>query len=160
MSEGRDAQSVFEVLNHNMQGYNFKEKLVAQTYDGAAVMASSLNGVQVKVKAVAPSAMFVHCYAHRLNLVLSLGAKCITPSRVFFATLSGFTTFFSNSTKRMSFLESTECSKLPRNAPTRWNFTSLIVSTVVDNYDALLEIFDNIVADRSMDDETTDCAKG
>ncbi len=50
-------------LNENMQGYNFKDKLVVQTYDGAAVMASALNGLQAKVKAIAPSAMFVHCYA-------------------------------------------------------------------------------------------------
>lgn len=54
---GRDAQSVFEILNENMQGYNFKDKLVAQTYDGAAVMASDLNGLQAKVKAIAPSAL-------------------------------------------------------------------------------------------------------
>ncbi|KAL1277399.1 hypothetical protein QQF64_024072 [Cirrhinus molitorella] len=40
-----------------MQGYNFKDKLVAQTYDGAAVMASDLNGLQAKVKAIAPSAI-------------------------------------------------------------------------------------------------------
>ncbi len=45
VSGGRDAQSVFDVLNENMQGYNFKDKLVAQTYDGAAVMASALNGL-------------------------------------------------------------------------------------------------------------------
>ncbi len=80
----RDAQSVFDVLNENMQGYNFKDKLVAQTYDGAAVMASALNGLQAKVKAIAPSAMFVHCYAHRLNLVLSQGAKCLPECRIFF----------------------------------------------------------------------------
>lgn len=153
VSEGRDAQSVFEVLNHNMQGYNFKEKLVAQTYDGAAVMASPLNGLQAKVRAVTPSAMLMHCYAHRLNLVLSDCAKCITPSKVSSATLSGFASFFSKTTKKMSFFESAECSKLPRNAPTRWNFTSHIVSTAVDNYDA-------IVADKSMEDETVDCAKG
>uniref|UniRef100_A0A673BCZ9 DUF4371 domain-containing protein n=1 Tax=Sphaeramia orbicularis TaxID=375764 RepID=A0A673BCZ9_9TELE len=119
VSEGRDTQSVFEVLNENMQGYNFKDKLVAQTYDGAAVMASALNGR--KVKAIAPSAMFVHCYAHRLNLVLSQGAKCLSESRIFFASLSGFATFFSKSTKRTSFLES---------------------------------------ADKTMDDDTLDCAKG
>ncbi len=83
VSGGRDAQSVFDVLNENMQGYNFKDKLVAQTYDGAAVMASALNGLQAKVKAIAPSAMFVHCYAHRLNLVLSQGAKCLPECRIF-----------------------------------------------------------------------------
>ncbi len=81
VSGGRDAQSVFDVLNENVQGYNFKDKLVAQTYDGAAVMASALNGLQAKVKAIAPSAMFVHCYAHRLNLVLSQGGKCLPECR-------------------------------------------------------------------------------
>ncbi|KAL6483674.1 hypothetical protein MHYP_G00085460 [Metynnis hypsauchen] len=160
VSGGRDAQSVFEVLNENMQGYNFREKLVAQTYDGAAVMASALNGLQAKVKAIAPSAMFVHCYAHRLNLVLSQGAKCLSECRIFFASLSGFARFFSKSTNRMSFLESAGCSRLPRNAPTRWNFTSWIVSTVANNYDALLQTFEMIIADKSMDDDTLDCAKG
>lgn len=59
--------------------HRFEEKLVAQTYDGAAMMASALNGLQAKVKAVAPllSAVFVHCFAHRLNLVLSQGVKSI-----------------------------------------------------------------------------------
>ncbi|ROL48605.1 Zinc finger MYM-type protein 1 [Anabarilius grahami] len=143
-----------------MQGYNFKDKLVAQTYDGAAVMASDLNGLQAKVKAIAPSAMFVHCYAHRLNLVLSQGAKCLPECRIFFASLSGFATFFSKSTKRTYFLESAGCSRLPRNAPTRWNFTSRIVSTVANNYDGLLQTFENIIADTTMDDDTLDCAKG
>ncbi len=151
VSGGRDAQSVFDVLNENMQGYNFKDKLVAQTYDGAAVMASALNGLQAKVKAIAPSAMFVHCYAHRLNLVLSQGAKCLPECRIFFASLSGFATFFSKSTKRTSFLESAGCSRLPRNAPTRWNFTSRIVSTVANNYDGLLQTFDNIIADTTIE---------
>uniref|UniRef100_A0A9J7XFA7 DUF4371 domain-containing protein n=1 Tax=Cyprinus carpio carpio TaxID=630221 RepID=A0A9J7XFA7_CYPCA len=160
VSGGRDAQSIFEILNENMQGYNFKDKLVAQTYDGAAVMASDLNGLQAKVKAIAPSAMFVHCYAHRLNLVLSQGAKCLPECRIFFASLSGFATFFSKSTKRTSFLESAGCSRLPRNAPTRWNFTSWIVSTVANNYDGLLQTFENIIADTTMDDDTLDCAKG
>ncbi|ROL42089.1 Zinc finger MYM-type protein 1 [Anabarilius grahami] len=49
---------------------------------------------------------------------------------------------------------------LPRNAPTRWNFTSRIVSTVANNYDGLLQTFENIIADTTMDDDTLDCAKG
>ncbi|XP_039602238.1 cilia- and flagella-associated protein 47-like [Polypterus senegalus] len=114
VSGGRDAQSVFEVLKENMQGYSFREKLVAQTYDGAAVFASSLNGPQAKAK----------------------------------------------STQRMSFLESAGSSSLPRNAPTRWNFTSRIVSTVANNYDGLLQTFDKITQDESMDDDTLVAAKG
>ncbi|XP_062395997.1 52 kDa repressor of the inhibitor of the protein kinase-like [Sardina pilchardus] len=157
--EGRDAQSVFDVLIENMQDYNFKEKLVAQTYDGAAVLPSALNGLQAKVKEMAPSAMFVHCYAHRLNLVLSQGAKCLPECRMFFASLSGIATFFSKSTKRMSFLESAGRSRLPGNACTQWNFTSRIVSTVANNYDVLLQTFDDIIADTTVDDDSLYCAK-
>lgn len=53
-----------------------KEILVVQTCDGAAVMASCLNGLQAKVKQVAPNIIFVHCYGHILNLV-SLGGKML-----------------------------------------------------------------------------------
>ena len=39
------------------------KKLIAQTYDGAAVMSGELNGVQAKVKDSAPDAIFIHCLA-------------------------------------------------------------------------------------------------
>ncbi|CAM4610480.1 unnamed protein product [Leuciscus chuanchicus] len=58
------------------------------------------------------------------------------------------------------YVDSAGCSRLPRNAPTRWNFTSRIVSTVANNYDGLLQTFENIIADTTMDDDTLDCAKG
>ena len=55
------------------------DKVVAQCYDGAAVMASGLNGVQAKVKERAPMAFFIHCNAHRLNLVMTQDVS-LTPS--------------------------------------------------------------------------------
>ncbi len=33
-------------------------------------MSGHLGGVQAKLQSVIPSAIYVHCYAHRLNLVL------------------------------------------------------------------------------------------
>ncbi|KAL7385224.1 hypothetical protein ABVT39_017898 [Epinephelus coioides] len=39
-------------------------------------------------------------------------------------------------------------------------FTSRIVSTVANNYDALLQTFEKIIADKTMDDDTLGCAKG
>ena len=46
-------------------------KVIAQCYDGTAVMAPGLKGVQAKIKEIIPQALFVHCYAHSLNLVMS-----------------------------------------------------------------------------------------
>lgn len=160
VSSGRDAQSLFEFVEREMTEFNFTEKLIAQTYDGAAVMASDLNGLQAKVREVAPSATFVHCYAHRLNLVLSQGLKSIPKAKVFFATLGGFTSFFSKSTKRVMMLEDAGCAKMPRNAPTRWNFTSRVVNTVASNHDKLIDTFTHIVEHPSMDDDTTRMADG
>jgi hypothetical protein len=45
-------------------------KLVNQGYDGASVMSGQYTGVQAHVREFAPYAVYVHCYAHILNLVL------------------------------------------------------------------------------------------
>ena len=44
--------------------------LVPQGYDGASVMSGHCSGVQQRIRAVALQAIYVHCYAHCLNLVL------------------------------------------------------------------------------------------
>jgi len=44
--------------------------VVAQAYDGASVMSGRENGVQMKIREVHPTAVYVHCMAHRLNLVV------------------------------------------------------------------------------------------
>lgn len=43
---------------------------MGQRYDGAAVMSGSCSGVQAKVMEEALTAVYTHCSAHRLNLVL------------------------------------------------------------------------------------------
>ena len=49
---------------------NSSEKLIAQMYDGAANLSGSRNGVQARAKDHYPFAHFIHCYAHKLNLVI------------------------------------------------------------------------------------------
>ena len=65
-------------------------KVIAQCYDGAAVMASGLNGVQAEIKEKLTQALFVHCYAHSLNLVMSRCAAKIKDCNIFFSHLSLF----------------------------------------------------------------------
>jgi len=64
--------------------------IILRYKDGASVMAGHVNGLQVKVKEVAPNALFTHCLAHRLNLVLQHGC-----SEFFFANMTGISSFFS-----------------------------------------------------------------
>ena len=47
------------------------EKLVAQAYDGASDMSGCYNGLQAIIKEkIGKHVIYVHCYAHSLNLVL------------------------------------------------------------------------------------------
>lgn len=62
-------------------------------------MASELNGVQATIIERVPEAMFTHCYAHNLNLVLMHSAKCMPEVRTFSKTFEGLGSFFTKSTK-------------------------------------------------------------
>ena len=65
--------------------FNFGPKLVAQGYDGAAVMSGHLNGTQTRVREIYENARFVHCAAHRLSLVLMQSVHFLKPCKIFFA---------------------------------------------------------------------------
>ena len=40
-------------------------KVVSQGYDGASVMSGRCTGVQVRVRAFAPYAVYIHCYTDK-----------------------------------------------------------------------------------------------
>ncbi|XP_072384690.1 uncharacterized protein [Diabrotica undecimpunctata] len=63
------SKNIFSVLDPILENSN--NKLIAQSYDGAAVMCGQHAGVQARIKEKYPFAHFVHCYAHRLNLIMS-----------------------------------------------------------------------------------------
>ena len=50
MSDDRRASAIVQYVLGILQKFNSVEKLVAQTYDGASVISSKLNGVQAKIK--------------------------------------------------------------------------------------------------------------
>ncbi|CAB4062026.1 unnamed protein product [Lepeophtheirus salmonis] len=70
-AEGLEAHSLLSsttlILNHCNIDINH---CVGQCYDGASVMPGSNNGVQEKFRKEVPQAIYIHCYAHRLYLVL------------------------------------------------------------------------------------------
>jgi len=44
--------------------------IVSQGYNGASVMSGQCSGVQQRIRAVAPMALYIDCYARCLNLAL------------------------------------------------------------------------------------------
>lgn len=80
VSSSKNAKPLFSLITTVLEPFNFKTKLIAQCYDGASVMTGHINGLQQQIRNEAPHALFTHCCAHRLNLVLQQGSYCIPQS--------------------------------------------------------------------------------
>ncbi|KAJ4426387.1 hypothetical protein ANN_27201 [Periplaneta americana] len=160
VSADRTAAALFDHVNEVMEQYNCGDKLVAQTYDGAAVMSSHLNGLQSKVLEKYPKALFRHCYAHVMNLVLQQSLECNKDLKVFFSGLKSLPTFFSHFSKRLHELSAFMPRKLPSLSNTRWNFTSRLIHTVSENREALIMFFEHVKESGNFDHITAMTANG
>lgn len=71
VSSGRGVSHLPSTILTAVQKYNIhKIPLVAQSYDGANIMSRSITGVQQKIREHYPKALYIHCLAHKLNLVV------------------------------------------------------------------------------------------
>lgn len=160
VSEDRTADTMYELLVSVLNPFDYKKKLVGQCYDGAAVMAGSLNGLQKKIKDDAPFALFTHCSAHRLNLVLQNGAKTIKNCRIYFASATSIPGFFHQSAKRTFILDSEIGKRIPTASDTRWASRSKIIHALDSEWENLKTVFRKIIDDQSSSAESINGAKG
>jgi hypothetical protein len=124
---------------------NSPYKLISQSYDGGAVMSGQNGSVQAKIKHKYPSAYFVHCYAHKLNLVMSKAASANSQVRVFFANLKDIPGFFNNAPQRVEeVLNRLVGRKIPQGGTTRWNFNIRTINVVFENRDSLIDCMEEI----------------
>lgn len=147
VSDDRTADAISTKLIDLIKLKNWGGKLVAQTYDGAAVMSSALNGTQAKVREQFSNAIFIHCNAHVLNLVLSQSVNFIQETKIFFVTLSGLSAFFNQSTKRTYFFDQVVKRRIPTVATTRWNYSSRLVNIVHTYRSDLIIVFEEMIED-------------
>ncbi|KAJ3620532.1 hypothetical protein MTP99_004473 [Tenebrio molitor] len=119
------------------------DKLIAQTYDGAAVT-RGCEGVNVKIKKKYKNAQFIYCYAHQLNKLLEKAVSNIPSVRMFFANLNGIAGFFSHSPDRRAALQQVCDKRVPRPSQTSWKFQSRIVQTVFNYKEEILQCLENM----------------
>lgn len=93
-----DAASINAAIENQLQEKGIKQlKCVAQTNDGAAVMSGTVGGVQAHFKKKNPEAIYVHCYAHELNLILCHTCRAVSETVEFFNMFESLHSFFSAS---------------------------------------------------------------
>uniref|UniRef100_H3B3J6 DUF4371 domain-containing protein n=1 Tax=Latimeria chalumnae TaxID=7897 RepID=H3B3J6_LATCH len=137
-------RTLLDQLNIVFPEHCEKQKLIAQSYDGASVMRGESGGVQRKVRDKYPNAHYVYCYAHQLNLIME----------------QGFPAFFSLSPKRTWVLEAIVARRLPRGAATRWNFNIQTVNIIYEYQEDLLECFKTIECSTAFESTTIHEARG
>ena len=77
-----------------------KDKIIMQAYDGTSVISDHTSGVLRLLQEGYLFACFLHCAAHRWNLVSCQSASSIPAVTVFFANISSFSSFTRISSKK------------------------------------------------------------
>ena len=121
---GTTAEALFRVILSKIdsKGVSF-DKLVAQTYDGAANMSGYYNGLQALIQnKLNKNVWCVHCYAHSLNLVLSDIASVAVDVVTLFGNLETMYVLFSKSNSANDVFEEVQQTQgLPVRSLTRPN---------------------------------------
>ena len=103
-----------------------------------------LEGITRPTGSSALDAIFIHCLAHKLNLVLIQAALHIPKCNIFFSNLGGLSSFFTSSSKRTAVLDDMVKKRFSKLAPTRWNYSSRLVGTVKENHNDLIQLFEHV----------------
>ena len=133
-----NAEALTKYILEALNRYNLDPQLmVSQGYDGASVMSGHCSGVQQRVRQVAPHAIYVHCHAHVLNLVLVDCVKNNSFASEFFSLLQALYVLLSTSKAHVIFIEkqkelypSKPTKELKRLSDTRWACRSLTLDVI------------------------------
>lgn len=71
VSESQKSEAIASKIFSFINSLNLNSvPIIAQSYDGAAVISGGKNGLQTKIRQKYPEAIYIHCIAHKLNLVV------------------------------------------------------------------------------------------
>ena len=92
-----DAEGLTKYMLDTLKEYHLDlESIVSQGYYGTSMMSGRCAGVQKRVIEVVPQAIYIHCFAHILNLVLVDCSKNVAHAAKFFALLESLYVFISS----------------------------------------------------------------
>lgn len=150
-----DSQSIFNELSMVLKNFKIQwSDVVSVCFDGASTMSGCISGVQAKCKEINSSIMYVHCYAHCLNLILVDACTSRKDNRIvfdFFGVVQLTYSFIEGSAIRHAVLErisadiNASLKTMKSLSTTRWACRSEAVSALKHNYSAILLALEEIV---------------
>ena len=128
-----------------------------QAMDGCSTMSGIRGGLQALVRELSPTALYVHCMGHRLNLVLVKAATNIVQVKCFFGVLEKLCSFFTASPRRISQLRTAQENAGKRHetpkalSDTRWASRANAVEHTRDNYECYTEALKQLIENNELD---------
>ena len=143
-SSNRKAESLYNIIKVALTEFGiYNIPIIAQCYDGASVMSGNLTGVKTQIMNDHPNADYIHCMAHKLNLVLVQSCNKLASAKVFFDTMQSLYCIFSEPNSHeilMKLQKSLNINKeIPSLSETRWSYRYRAVKAVYENLEEILE---------------------
>lgn len=152
-TEVTDADTLFRILKDVLLRSNLNiQHCRGQCYDGASNVAGMYNGVQAKVLEVSPSALFVHCNNHNLNLAFQDSTSGIPACRDAISFIRELVTMIRESPKRLGIFaqfQDSNSTGLRPLCPTRWTMRVSSIESVLGNYEAITEFLEEQASSRN-----------
>lgn len=100
-AEDMTAEGLYNLIEATLTKFGLRLADVrGQGYDGCSTMSGCYSGLQTRIRQESKQAYYVHCYAHRLNLVIVDTCSGNVAVRNFFGTVGALYDFIEGSTKR------------------------------------------------------------
>ncbi|XP_023735120.1 uncharacterized protein LOC111882994 [Lactuca sativa] len=156
---------IYFLLTHNNLDF---ESIRGQGYDGASNMRGHFKGLQALISKDCPSAYYVHCFAHRLQLALMAASQGVIAVQKFFTKLSFVINVVGASSKRSDQLRDAQAEQmayfksigeldtgrglnqigtLQRAGDTRWGSHLKSVSSLIKMFSPICEVLFKIIED-------------
>ena len=104
-----------------------------------ALQSGMLHGVQAKILEISPKALYVHCSAYRLNLVVNY-LNSVQTIRNTTSTIKSIVAYFRESSRRKVLFPN-----LPMLSETRWTSKYKSIREFNENFSAILNALDELV---------------
>lgn len=141
--KNKGAKGISDLLLTILKEWELNGKLVAQSCDGALLMAEPSGGIQELVKLKYQSVLSIHSLHHSLPLTLLYGCQSVQNVKRFIADMAAFDAFFDKSSQHFVIIAE-KCLKMSLDSISHWNFRSRGVTNILAHYTDLIRIFDEL----------------
>lgn len=142
------AGGMFNLIISTLYDFDMEHKLVSQCYNGNSVNnAVDLQDLQLRVQKIAPSALFTFGSENELSSVLLHAFSTNSMCRIFFAKLSGMSSYFVESISRSEIVNCIIRKQFPQLDQTDWASYTKMLHSIVDEQTGLIAVFEFITQD-------------